>query len=77
LHEEWPQVARFFGAAEAQAAETGLRRDPADEAFLAPWVAKARKTLGPAAFAAAEAEGRARSFIEANAEARAWLLNAR
>jgi predicted ATPase/class 3 adenylate cyclase len=77
LRGEWPQVARFFGAAEAQAAETGLRRDPADEAFLAPWVAKARKTLGPAAFTAAEATGRAFSYVEANAEARAWLLNAR
>ena len=33
LRGEWPQVARFFGAAEAQAAETGLRRDPADEAL--------------------------------------------
>jgi tetratricopeptide (TPR) repeat protein len=77
LREDWPQAARFFGAAEVQAAETGLHRDPADEAFLAPWVAKAREALGPAAFAAAEAEGRARSFIEANAEARAWLFNSR
>jgi predicted ATPase/class 3 adenylate cyclase len=77
LREDWPQAARFFGAAEAQAAETGLHRDPADEAFLAPWVAKARKVLGPAAFTAAEAAGRALSFVEANAEVRAWLFNSR
>ena len=31
--QEWADAARFFGAAEAQAAQTGLHRDPADEAF--------------------------------------------
>jgi non-specific serine/threonine protein kinase len=72
LREEWTQATRFFGAAEAQAAATGLHRDPADEAFLAPWVAKVRAALHPPVFAAAEA--RALTFVEANAEARAWLL---
>ncbi len=59
---EWEQAARFFGAAEAQTGKTGLHRDPADDAFLAPLIAQAREALGPAAFAAADAAGRALSY---------------
>ena len=44
---------RFYGAAEAQARETGLRRDPTDEAFLAPFIAQARGA-GAAGVRAAE-----------------------
>jgi hypothetical protein len=66
-------VARLYGAAEAQSAHTGLHRDPADEAFLAPRVKTARETLGAAAFAAAEAQGRALGYEASIAEARAWL----
>ncbi len=70
---EWERAARLFGAVEAQAEETGLHRDPADEAFLAPLVDRARQALGPAAFAVAEAAGRALGYDAAMAEARAWL----
>jgi predicted ATPase/class 3 adenylate cyclase len=70
---QWEQAARFFGAAEAQMAETGLHRDPADEAFLIPLVARAREALGAAAFAVADAAGRALSYEAAMAEARRWL----
>jgi tetratricopeptide (TPR) repeat protein len=70
---EWGVAARFFGAAEAQTAETGLHRDPADEAFLAPFIASAREQLGPDAFAAADAAGRALDFDQAMAELRGWL----
>jgi hypothetical protein len=73
LRADWGRSARFFGAAESRAAQTGLRREPADEAFLARHVAMAREALGVAAFAAAEAEGRALSNEAAIAEARAWL----
>jgi len=73
LHGEWPRAARLFGAAEAQSALTGLHRDPADEAFLAPRVASARKKTKAAAFAAAEAEGRALGYEAAITETRAWL----
>jgi predicted ATPase len=73
LRGEWERAARFFGAAEAQTARTGLQRDPADEAFVAPWIAKARATLGAAAFVAAEAAGRVLSYENAMAEARTWL----
>jgi non-specific serine/threonine protein kinase len=73
LREEWPRAARLFGAAEAQSALTGLHRDPADEAFLAPRVASARKKTKAAAFDAAEADGRALDYEAAITETRAWL----
>ena len=69
----WRCTARFFGAAEVEAAHTGIRRDPADESFLAPRVAAARAAIGNDAFDAAEAEGRALSYEQALQEARAWL----
>jgi tetratricopeptide (TPR) repeat protein len=75
MREQWERAARFFGAAEAQTGQTGLHRDPADEAFLAPLIAKAREALGAAEFAAAESAGRALAYDEAMAEARAWLEN--
>ena len=70
---EWERAARFFGAAEAQTAASGIHRDPADEAFLAAWIAKVRAALPPAAYAATEAAGRALAFDEAIADARQWL----
>jgi predicted ATPase/class 3 adenylate cyclase len=73
LRTEWPQAAHFFGAAEALATVTGLRRDPADEAFLAPLVAQARDAIGVAAFGAAEASGRALAYDAAMADVRSWL----
>ena len=76
-HGDWTRTARFYGAAETQAGETGLRRDPTDEAFLAPRVAKAREALGTTDYAAGEGAGRALSYIEAMKEARAWLERGR
>jgi non-specific serine/threonine protein kinase len=70
---DWLRAARYFGSAEAQAAATGFRRDPTDEAFLAPHMAAARKMLGPAAFAAEENAGRALPYANALADTRAWL----
>jgi tetratricopeptide (TPR) repeat protein len=71
--EDWARAAHFFGAAEAQAAQTGLQRDPADEAFVAPLVVRARLAMGNSAYAAAEAAGRNLSTDDAVAHARAWL----
>jgi predicted ATPase/class 3 adenylate cyclase len=71
---QWQPAARFYGAAEAQAGQTGLHRDPADEAFLAPLIAKTRQALGLPAFTAAEAEGRALSYDQAMEEVRSWLV---
>ena len=70
-HEDWDRAAAFFGAAEAQVGQSGLRRDPADEAFLSPLIARARDALGPTAFA--EAVARAPAYDDAMAMARAWL----
>ena len=70
---QWESTARFYGAAEAQSRQTGLHRDPTDEAFLAPLIAKARKALGDAPYDAAEEAGRALSYEEAMGKARAWL----
>ncbi len=70
---DWESCARLYGAAEAQNSSTGLHRDPADEAFLAPLVDKARNALGPVEFSAAECCGRARAYPEAMAEARTRL----
>jgi hypothetical protein len=54
-------------------AQTGLRGDPADQAFLAPLIAKAREALGEPAFVAAKATGRALTYEVALAQARASL----
>ncbi len=70
---QWDCAARLFGAAEVQAEQTGLRRDPADEAFIAPMLAKSRVAFGNAAFNAAEDAGRALSYEQAMEFARAWL----
>jgi non-specific serine/threonine protein kinase len=70
---EWTRTARFYGAAEAIAAQTGLHRDPTDEAFLRPRVADAMRALGDAAFTEEESAGRATPREAIVEEARAWL----
>lgn len=55
----WPQAATLYGAAQAQMEHTGLRRDPADEAFLAPLMARVRIALGVEGFNANAARGAA------------------
>ena len=69
---EWRAAARFFGAAQAQAEQTGIHRDPADDAFLAPLVERARASSGEA-FGPDEEAGRALAYDTAMEEARAWL----
>ncbi len=73
LRKEWSRAARSFGAAEALMAQTGLQRDPADEAFLAPLMALAREALGGVAFSTIATSGRALRFEEVTAEVRTWL----
>jgi non-specific serine/threonine protein kinase len=70
---EWADAARFYGAAESLARQTGLQRDPADEAFLAPLIAKARDALGATGFARDEDAGRVLTYDDTMAQARAWL----
>jgi hypothetical protein len=69
----WNDAARFSGIVEAQMARTGLRRDPADEAFLAPWIARARTASG-SEFAAAESAGRQIELEDGLVQVRAWLV---
>jgi tetratricopeptide (TPR) repeat protein len=71
--EGWERAARFYGIAEAQTGQTGLHRDRADEAFLAPLIAQAQEALGTAGFAASVNAGRALSYVDAMTETRAWL----
>jgi predicted ATPase/class 3 adenylate cyclase len=71
--EHWEPAARFIGAAEAHLTRTGLRRDPVDAAFLAPFVARSRDVLGETAFATLEAEGRKIGYEDAMRSARTWL----
>ena len=73
LREEWERAAVLYGVAEAQTEQTGLRRDPSDEAFLAPLIAGARQRLGESAFAAAEKTGRTLTYENAISMARTWL----
>ena len=76
LNLEYEFAARFYGAAEAQTAQTQLQRDPADEAFLAPLIAKAHQAVGAAKFATAKDAGSALSYEQAIGEARTWLEGA-
>jgi predicted ATPase/class 3 adenylate cyclase len=68
---DWEHAAIFYAAAEAQTGQSGLQRDPADEAFLSPLIAKARAALGAPVFAALVADPL--SFEDAMAKTRAWL----
>ncbi|MFO1283038.1 MAG: tetratricopeptide repeat protein [Burkholderiales bacterium] len=70
--EEWERSARFWGVAEAQGAAIGYQRDPADAAFVATYVDRARVRMGPA-FDAAERAGRGLGYEQAVDEARRWL----
>jgi non-specific serine/threonine protein kinase len=70
---DYTRVARYYGAAEAIAAQTGLHRDAADEAFLVPLIDRARAALGAETFDAGERLGGALSHTQALEEARAWL----
>jgi len=67
------RAARLYGAAERHMRETRFSRDPADEAFLAEWMAKAHVALGEARFRAAEAAGAAAGHVDALAAMREWL----
>jgi non-specific serine/threonine protein kinase len=77
LREAWEKAGRFLGAAERSGAETGLRRDASDEAFLQPLIRKTRSAMDAASFDARCAEGRALPREAALEEARAWLATCR
>jgi len=74
--QEWELAARIYGAAQAQVEQTGMQRDPTDEAFLVPLIERTRETLGTAAFVNAERSGRSLSYEEGTEMARRWLQRA-
>jgi hypothetical protein len=73
LQGDWMRAARLFGAAEAQALETGFRRDAADALFLDPKIGKARAILDEGTYVACEAAGRRLGHLEALREIRECL----
>jgi predicted ATPase/DNA-binding winged helix-turn-helix (wHTH) protein len=68
-----PLAARFHGAALERMHKAGSRREPVDEALVAPRIALSRAFMGAAAFDGAEAEGIALSYEASVAEADDWL----
>ena len=73
LLQEWHQAARLYGAAEAQATRSGLRRDAADEAFLLPRMKLTREALGDPSFTSSVALGKALNYEQGLDEARIWV----
>ncbi len=73
LRKDWARAARCFGAAEALMAQTSLQRDPADEAFLAPLMTRAREASGGARVRRRRDVRTDTGYEEATAEVRAWL----
>ena len=69
----WERAAYLFGIAETQNALTGMSRDPADEAFVAPIVTRAHEKLGGERFATAQREGAACTWDDAIAAVRMFL----
>jgi predicted ATPase/DNA-binding winged helix-turn-helix (wHTH) protein len=66
-------AARFWGAADRQLLAWGYRHEPGELEHLAPLLEGSRRALGDAAFAAAEAAGRALPFEQALLELERWL----
>jgi predicted ATPase/class 3 adenylate cyclase len=73
IAEDWEYAARFYGLSERQTDDTGIQRDPADDAFHRPMIAKTRAALGDARFTDAYTSGGMLTFEEGIGEARAWL----
>jgi predicted ATPase/class 3 adenylate cyclase len=71
----WQRTAKLYGAADALNSQTGLHRDPADEAFLAPLIARARSALG-STFADEYAIGTRMDYDTAILATREWLREA-
>ena len=67
------RAARFYGGSQALLRAAGRRREPVDEAFIAPLIARAHDALGSPAFTAAEAAGQALGFDASMAEVQHWL----
>jgi predicted ATPase/class 3 adenylate cyclase len=65
----WPRAARYFAIVERSRGETGLNRDPADEAFVRTYIERSR-VASPDSTSSSNGE---MELDQAIAEARAWL----
>jgi predicted ATPase/class 3 adenylate cyclase len=72
LDGQWRDSARFFGAAEAQAERSAIRRDPADRAFMTATLQRSRQALRDE-WPGVEGQGRALPYAEAIVQAREYL----
>ena len=66
-------AARFWGAADRQLLDWGYRHEPVELQHLAPLLASSRRSLGDAAFEAAEAAGRGLAYEDVLVELQHWL----
>jgi predicted ATPase/DNA-binding winged helix-turn-helix (wHTH) protein len=73
LRREDATAARFGGAALARLDEAGIQREPVDEAFIAPLIARVKARMGESAFEAAHAGGHALDADASLAEVKQWL----
>ena len=70
---EWRFAGLLHAAARAHESATGLRRDPADEAFLSHWFERIGAALSSPETEPEAPPGRALSYEEAMQEARGWM----
>jgi len=73
LNQDWQYAARYIGVAATLVSVTGLTRDPADEAFVAPRVAQIQSSLATKDYQLAVAAGRAQNYDDAINTLQAWL----
>ena len=73
VSEEWRQLARFAGAADAEAVNTRIYMDAVDKTILGPLWMRAQRLLGDEAYASARSDGAALGYEGAMAEVLAWL----
>ncbi|NJR72462.1 MAG: tetratricopeptide repeat protein [Gammaproteobacteria bacterium] len=74
LNQDWQQAARFIGVAVTLLGETGLARDPADEAFVAPRLALVKASLATTQYQTMLALGRAQHYAETLRALNTWLV---
>ena len=70
---EHHNAARFAGAADMRMQDSGSQREPVDEAFVAPLLARANAALGASNYQQAHAAGRALNYDTVLSEVQQWL----
>ena len=68
------RAARFYGASQALLQAAGRQREPVDEAFIAPLMARSQASMAHDMFAAAQTAGHELGFESSLGEVRQWLV---